>query len=161
MISIIEQAIHLETTAEAHYREAAQETTDASAGKILELLANEEGEHAKILRGMMGVASLEDSDVIKNAKAWVRGVVEGGLPAISADANLIDVLRQAMDIEQMTEVFYREQAATAQDTVVKDLFEKLADIEKKHFLFVGSLVEHFDRPNEWIESAEFGLRDEY
>jgi len=135
MVSIIEQAIHLETTAEAHYREAAQKTSDASASKILELLANEEGEHAKILRGMMDVARLEDCDVIERATA--------------------------MDIEQMTEVFYREQATTTQDTVMKDLFEKLADIEKKHFLFVGSLVEYFDRPNEWIENAEFGLRDEY
>jgi len=161
MISIIEQAIHLETTAESHYREAARKTSDNSAGKILELLADEEGEHAKILRGMMDFANLEGFNVLENAKTWVRGVVEGGLLSISPDIDLLDALRQAMDIEQMTEVFYREQATTAQDTVVKDLFEKLADIEKKHFLFVGSLVEHFDRPNEWIESAEFGLRDEY
>ena len=161
MISIIEQAIHLEVTAEANYREAAQKTTDASACKILELLADEESEHAKILRGMSDVANLEGSDVLEKARTWVRGVVEGGLLAISSDVDLLAVLRRAMDIEQMTEAFYREQGSETEDADISGLFGKLADIEKAHFLFVGSLVEYFDRPNEWIENAEFGLRDEY
>ncbi|MFC2078357.1 ferritin family protein [Candidatus Bipolaricaulota bacterium] len=161
MASIIEQAIHLEATAEANYREAAERTSDSSAGAVLELLADEEAEHAKTLRGMSDVANLGRSDVLGRAKTWVRGVVEGGLPAISSDAGIVTVLRRAMDIEQMTESFYRENAATAEDAAVIDLFTVLADIEKTHFLLVGSLLEYFDRPNEWIESAEFGLRDEY
>ena len=161
MTSVIEQAIHLETTAEANYREAARKTTDPSAGKILELLADEESEHAKILRGMHGVGNLEDSNVVDKAMTWVRGVVEGGLLAISSDVDLLDVLRRAMDIEQMTEAFYRESGSKAEDEDIESLFGRLADIEKAHFLFVGSLVEYFDRPNEWIENAEFGLRDEY
>ena len=161
MTSVIEQAIHLETTAEANYREAAEKTSDPSAGKILELLADEESEHAKILRGMNNVRNLEDSDVVEKAKTWVRGVVEGGLQTISPDVDLLEVLRRAMDIEQMTEAFYREQGSEAEDEDIESLFGRLADIEKVHFLFVGSLVEYFDRPNEWIENAEFGLRDEY
>jgi len=161
MISIIAQAIYLETATETNYREAAQKTTDPSAGKILKLLADEESEHAKILRGMSDVANLEGSNVLEKAKTWVRGVVEGGLPTISSDVDLLDVLRRAMDIEQMTETFYREQGNETEDADIGGLFGRLADIEKAHFLFVGSLVEYFDRPNEWIESAEFGLRDEY
>lgn len=161
MTSIIEQAIQLETKAEANYREAARKTTDPSAGKILELLAAEESEHAEILRGMSGVENLEDSNVVEKAKMWVRGVVEGGLLTISSDADLLDVLRRAMDIEQMTEAFYREQGSETEDADISGLFGRLAAIEKAHFQFVGSLVEYFDRPNEWIENAEFGLRDEY
>lgn len=161
MISIIDQAIHLETTAEANYREAAQKTNDSSASKILELLADEEAEHANTLRGMSAVTNLESSNVIEKAKTWVRGVVEGGLQSISSDEGLPSVLRRAMDLEQMTEAFYREQATTAKDAAVVALFETLANVEREHFLFVGSLVEYFDRPSEWIENAEFGLRDEY
>ena len=161
MTSVIEQAIHLETTAEANYREAALKTSDPSAGKILGLLADEESEHANTLRGMSNVADLEDSDVVEKAKTWVRGVVEGGLATISFDLDLLEVLRRAMDIEQTTEAFYREQGSEAKDEDIRDLFGRLADIEKAHFLFVGSLIEYFDRPNEWIENAEFGQRDEY
>jgi len=161
MPSVIEQAIHLETTAEANYREAARKTTDPSAGKILEILADEESEHVKTLREMSNVTDLEDSDVVEKAKTWVRGVVEGGVPTISSDVDLLEVLRRAMNIEQTTEAFYREQASEAEDEDMKSLFGRLADIEKEHFIFVGSLVEYFDRPNEWIENSEFGLRDEY
>ena len=161
MTSVIKQAIHLETTAEANYREAARKTSDPSAGKILELLADEESEHAKILRGMSDVADLENSNVVDKATTWIRGVIEGGLPTISSDVDLLEVLRRAMGIEQMTEAFYREQGSEAEDEDIESLFGRLADIEKAHFLFVGSLVEYFDRPNEWIENAEFGLRDEY
>jgi rubrerythrin len=161
MKSIIEQAIHLETTAQANYRQAARQTTDPSAAKILEMLADEEAQHAKTLRGMENVAQLEHSQLLQQAKSWVRGVVEGGLPAISPDADLLAVLRRAMDIEQMTEGFYREHAATSDDASVAKLFTTLADIEKRHFLLVGSLVEYYDRPNEWVESAEFGLRNDY
>ncbi|MCK5586308.1 hypothetical protein KAJ02_09575, partial [Candidatus Bipolaricaulota bacterium] len=81
--------------------------------------------------------------------------------AISSDADLLAVLRRATTIEQRTEAFYREHAATAEDASVVSLFTTLANIEKSHFLLVGSLVEYFDRPNEWVESAEFGLRNDY
>ena len=161
MTSILEQAIHLETTAETNYREASQKTSDASAGAILEFLADEEAQHAKVLRGMKGAADLENSHLLEKARSWVRGIVEGDLSVISSDAGLLVVLRRAMDIEQVTESFYREHATAAKDAAVVNLFTTLADIEKGHFLLIGSLVEYFDRPNEWIESAEFGLRDEY
>ena len=162
MTSIIEQAIHLETTAETTYREASQATSDSSAGRILGFLADEESHHANALREMNDVADLENSGLLlSEAKTWIHGVVEGGGQVISPDADLLAVLRRAMDIEQMTESFYRKHAISAEDNAVVSLFTKLADIEKKHFLLVGSLVEYFDRPNEWIESAEFGLRNEY
>ena len=161
MTSIIEQAIHLETKAEANYREAAQKTSDSSAREILELLADEEALHAKILRGMKDVGDLRSSHLLEKASTWVRGVVEGGLSAISFDACLLAVLRRAMDIEQTTESFYRDRATEAKHASTVELFTRLADIERGHFLLIGSLVEYFDRPNEWIESAEFGLRDEY
>jgi rubrerythrin len=161
MTSIIQQAIHLENTAETHYREAAKRTSDSSAAHILRLLADEEARHAGVLRGMNHVTHLKQSRLLDQAATWIHGVVEGGLPAISSDADLVEVLRRAMDIEQMTESFYREHAAAAEDHAIADLFEALGDIEKGHFLLVGSLVEYFSRPSEWVESAEFGLRSEY
>jgi len=161
METIIEQAIHLETTAEANYREAARSTSDPGAAKILDLLADEESEHAKVLRGMSEPSTLDDHDVLGRAKAWVQGAVEGGQTAISSDAGLLDVLRRAMDIERRTETFYREQSRDISDETASGLFSHLADIEHVHFDFVSSLIEYFDRPNEWIEDAEFGLRAEY
>ena len=150
MKTVIEQAIHLETTAEANYREAARSTNDPGAAKILDLLADEEADHARVLRGMSEPSTLHDHDVLGKAKAWIRGTVEGGKAAISSDAGLLDVLRRAMDIERRTETFYREQSHDIADETASALFSHLADIERAHFEFVSSLIEYFDRPNEWI-----------
>lgn len=161
MTAIIEQAIQLEEKAGANYQAAAKATSDLSAAKILEFLADEEESHAKSLRAMSDSPASEGIDLIQAAKDWIRGVVEGGAAAISPDAELLAVLRRALAIEQQTESFYREQSVAAEDNAVVKLFTRLADAEKKHFLLVSSLVEYFDRPNEWVESAEFGTRDEY
>ena len=71
------------------------------------------------------------------------------------------MLRGAMEIERTTETFYRDHRRQTEDPAAQTLFSRLAEVERAHFLFVSSLVTYFDRPAEWIESAEFGLRDEY
>ena len=84
-----------------------------------------------------------------------------GKNMISSDGTLREILQKAMEIEQATKRFYEEKAISADDDKVKDLFTKLARQETSHYLLVSSLAEYFDRPAEWVESAEFGLRPEY
>ena len=160
-MGLIDEAIALEERAETNYRSAAETTTDPSAAKILGLLADEEANHANALR-IMNVGSIGSSgSLIEAARDWIGGVVEGGAGAVSADAGLREVLQCAMEIERATETFYREKGKASDDRAVQELFARLAATENTHFLFVSSLAEYFDRPNEWVESAEFGLRPEY
>ena len=160
-VGLIDEAIALEERAETNYRGAAETTSDPNAAKILALLADEEARHADVLRTMNAGSLQADSSLIGAAKDWIGGNIEGGVGSISTDAALLEVLRQAVEIERATETFYREQGALSEEKEIRTLFNRLAAIEKGHFLFVGSLVEYYDRPNEWVESAEFGLRDEY
>ena len=160
-MGLIDEAIALEERAESNYRSAAETTTDPSAAKILGMLAEEEAQHADALR-TMNVGSVQATEsLIEAAKDWVGGGIEGGVGSISSDAGLLDMLRRASDIEQATEAFYRERAGSSDDPQIRALFERLAGIEKGHYLFVSSLVEYYDRPEEWVESAEFGLRPNY
>lgn len=161
MSSMIEQAIQLEVRAEANYRQGVERTNDASAAKILQLLADEEKEHARILSTLSDPGVAPPSTLLDAAKQWIRGTVEGGLPSLSPDTGLLDVLRRALDIERATETFYREQGSRSSDAATQQLFEKLAGLEHTHYAFISSLIEYYDRPSEWIENAEFGLRDEY
>jgi rubrerythrin len=161
MTSIIEQAIGLEAQAEGTYRDAAKATSDPSAGKILGLLADEEARHARMLRQRDDVRELEGSDLLDEARGWIQGIVEGGASSISSDLDLLAVLRRALEMERATEAFYRKHSNDAGDPPVSKLFSTLADIEKTHFLLVGNWIEYFNRPSEWVESAEFGQRVEY
>ena len=161
MVGLIDEAIALEERAETNYRGAAETTSDPSAAKVLVMLADEEAGHADALRTMNVGTVQARTSLIDAAQDWIGGVIEGGAGSITTDAALLPVLRSAMEIERATEAFYREQAEAAASREIRVLFERLAGIEKGHYMLVSSLVEYYDRPNEWLESAEFGLREEY
>ena len=160
-MGLIDEAIALEERAETNYRSAAETTKDVGAKKILELLADEEARHANVLRTMNAGTLQSDSSLIEAARDWIGGVIEGGAAHLSTDDGLREILQRALEIERATEVFYRERGEVSENAEIVALFARLAGIEKVHYLFVSSLVKYYDRPIEWVESAEFGLRSEY
>jgi len=162
-MTIIDDAIGLEERSLAYYKEAAGRVTDPSGKKILELLAKEEKRHIALLSEMKqgGYGPLEGSFLIAEVRGLVEGAVKEGRDAIFTDVSLREILQKAMEIEQATRRFYKEKCTTAPDEKQKELFKILAEQETGHYLMVSSLAEYFDRPAEWVESAEFGLRPEY
>lgn len=160
-MGVIHDAVHLEEKAERSYRDAARRTQDQQARRLFDLFADAEAAHAAVLREFGHAEDLAGPDLLTAAAEWVRGAVEGGASALSADARLLDILRHAMDIERETETFYRHHADHASDVRVGEVLGQLAKIERGHYELLSSLVEYYNRPNEWVESAEFGLRPEY
>jgi len=168
-MTILEQAIALEERAETYYRSSKEGIEDPGALAILDLLAAEEHTHADALRAMepveQGAATpLQDTAVnlLEEVKTVVSGKVEGGRNTLFADRSMLGILRGAMEIEQVTQAFYRDHAVKADDDAMRKLFTDLAEREQEHYLTVSSLAEYFDRPQAWVEAAEFGLRpDDY
>jgi rubrerythrin len=162
-VTIIDDAITLEERARSYYADAAERVTDPSGKRILDLLAKEEERHAQVLEKMRAgdYEELGSSSLISEVKGLVEGAVKEGKDAISSDHSLHEMLQKAMEIEQATKSFYEEKGSTATDPKEKELFGLLSEQELGHYLLVSGLVEYFDRPAEWIESAEFGLRPEY
>jgi rubrerythrin len=162
-MAVLDDAIRLEERACAYYEEAQHRVTDPSAKKILDLLAEEEKGHATALAEMKRgtYSALGASLLPKQVFGLVEGAVKKGKNTISTDASMKEILQKAMEIEQATRKFYEENAASADNDRIKDLFTTLAKQELGHYLIVSSLSEYFDRPAEWVESAEFGLRPEY
>jgi len=160
-MGVIDDAVRLEEQAERNYRQAADRAQNPSATKLLVLLADAEAGHAMALRRLDAAKDLEGPDLVAAASAWVRGAVEGGANTLSRDGGLLDLLRRAMDLERQTEAFYREHAKGADDARIARILGELAQVEHGHYALVSSLVEYYNRPNEWVESAEFGLRPDY
>ena len=160
-MGVIDDAVRLEEKAEKNYRQAADRAQNPSATKLLVLLADAEAGHAMVLRHLDAAKDLKGPDLVAAASAWVRGAVEGGANTLSRDGGLLDLLRRGMDLERQTEAFYREHAEGADDVRVARLLGELAQVEHSHYVLVSSLVEYYNRPNEWVESAEFGLRPDY
>ncbi len=159
-MGVIHAAVHLEEKAERIYREAAQHA-EGGAKILLELLADAEAGHAAALREWSDVRDLKRPDLRAAAGAWIRGAIEGGAHSLSTDPQLLATLRRAMDLEHETQTFYHHHAERATDVKGAALLEELAKIEGGHYALLSSLVEYYNRPNEWVESAEFGLRPDY
>lgn len=51
--------------------------------------------------------------------------------------------------------------ADATEEQLKTVFQYLEGQEKKHCIILEELVKLVTRPKEWVESAEFGVREEY
>ncbi len=160
---IIDSAIEMEKQTRAYYEEAAGRVNDPSGKKMLELLAKEEKKHSQVLVEMRdgNYGNLAASSLIDEVRNLVTEGIGTGRNLISTDISLRGILQKAMEIEQAMLRFYEDKAAIADDAEVKNLFAKLAEQEKEHYLLISSLSEYFDRPAEWVESAEFGLRPEY
>jgi rubrerythrin len=72
-----------------------------------------------------------------------------------------ELYASAQEIEHKSEAFYRDQAEKIQDPALKLQILQVADEEHKHMLLMIDLVEYANRPNDWVEHAMFGLREEY
>jgi len=56
---------------------------------------------------------------------------------------------------------YQKYSLESTDKESKKLYESLMKQEEVHYEIIDQLVSLISRPEEWVESAEFGLREEY
>ena len=80
---------------------------------------------------------------------------------IKAIANQLDVYRLALKKEEESINLYQKNLSEATDEDTKRLFEYLIKQEKDHYAVIDQLVLLVNHSEEWVEAAEFGLREEY
>jgi rubrerythrin len=57
--------------------------------------------------------------------------------------------------------FYTEKAEETDNPDVEKSFKRLAEEEKKHERIIDNIIEMVNRPNTWLEDAEWNHMDEY
>jgi rubrerythrin len=150
----------MEQDAERFYREMASQSRTPGIVRILTMLAEDEARHYQIVRRMAGNASSEmaQSTILADAKAVFSQL--RGTP-FDLDVSQVDVYRQAQDKEQRAHEFYQAKADETDDPTSSALLLKLADEEKRHYFLLDHVVEFVNRPQTWLEDAEFNHLDEY
>ena len=69
-------------------------------------------------------------------------------------------MEQILEIEHKSEDFYREHARE-QEKLIRDQMELIADEEQKHAIIIHNLIRMIERPDTWVEDAEFNNLEEY
>lgn len=104
--------------------------------------------------------SLNEDDSIKNIKSVFNGLKDFEASTIRS-ATQLDVYRLAVEIEEKSIDLYKDMLKASDNDKDKELFEFLLREERKHLTLFDELVKMLTRPEEWVESAEFGLREDY
>jgi hypothetical protein len=126
------------------------------------MLAKDEGYHAAILQKKLDGSSyeLKNNDTITESKGIFNGI--GNFKnEIRSIPNQLDLYREALEKEKQSIKLYEDLFNHATDDNEKELAVFLIQQERDHLAILQELVLLVNRPNEWVESAEFGIREEY
>ena len=159
-MNVYEFAMEMEQDAARFYRDMAPRSKNPGILRILTMLAEDETRHYQIVRQMAENANPEmaQSTILADAKtvfAQLRGT------PFDLDVSQVDVYRQARDKEQRAHEFYQEKADEVDDPTSSALLLKLADEERRHYFLLDHVIDFLDRPQTWLEDAEFNHLDEY
>lgn len=163
-MNVFDYAIKMEKDGEAYYRKLARNAPSKAFAAIFILLAEEEVKHRQVLerirkdrRPEMKAGRLRKS--VRNIFArLIRQNVK-----LQTEKSAISLYRKARDIEQDSRDFYLDKAREIDTVAGRELFYRIADEERLHYLMLESLIEFVMRPHpgRWLENAEWYHLDEY
>ncbi len=161
-MNILHYAQQMEKDGEKYYRELAEKCGNKGLRTILLGMADDEVKHCRIFEEM---EAQSDPDMVsteilvsaKNIFQQMRG--EGG--EFAPDCDQVDAYRKAREIELKSEAFYREKAEEVESPAHKELFNRIADEEKKHAFLLENVIHFVTRPDTWMENAEFHHLEDY
>lgn len=161
-MNILEFAINMELEGEKYYLEQAEFNKDNGLSVVFSFLAEDERRHAELLRNKSKNAAyvLEDSEALSELNNVFKGL-ENFQDQIKEIPQQIDAYRKALETEQESIDLYKKLLEEETDNQGKELFRYLIKQEHDHYTTLEELVSMLSKSEEWVESAEFGLRSDY
>lgn len=161
-MNTLEFAIGMEVEGQKYYLEQSEKNTDNELYQIFQLLAASEKEHAELLKNRQMQKEIEYKN--NNTLSDIRGVFAGMqnfTGKLEQTTKQIDAYRLALTMEEKSISLYFNMLSQANNQQDKELFLFLLQQEKEHRNLFEDLVILLLRPEEWVENAEFGVREEY
>jgi rubrerythrin len=155
----LEFAIAMEKDGEKYYTEQAEIYKASSLHRVFLNLAKDEHNHAEILENRFNRKAYDLTESTINTNLFTDiGVFRS---EIRSNPTQLDVYQVVLDRERASIDLYAKMHFEAKDEKDKVLYEFLVLQETKHHLLFDELVKIVSRPEEWVEDAEFGVREEY
>ena len=154
-------AMQFEKDGEIFYRNLAEKQTQSGIRNICLMLADAERAHYHIIEQLSRNADIELYETqllseVKNIFAQINAS-----DVAQSDLSTLDMYRTALDLEKESMDFYLDLAQKENDAGRKEIFGVLAEEEKKHIFLLDNLIEFVNRPQTWLENAEWNHLDEY
>jgi rubrerythrin len=164
-MNIFEYAMKMEQDGRQYYLDMAEQTDSAQLKGILQQLADDELKHYNIFKAMKEGRTTEYKDTEKTTilssvkNVFERLKSEGDGFSFSPDTR--GVWEKAQQVEKDSEDFYREKAEEVGDDSQKHILNRIADEEHKHWVTIENVIRFLDRPQQWLEDAEWNHLEDY
>ncbi|UCC44836.1 MAG: ferritin family protein [Candidatus Zixiibacteriota bacterium] len=164
-MNIFEFAMKMELDGKQYYEESAAKVNSPELKRILMELASDEQKHYTIFRALRDGMPVEYDEARKTkVLSEIKNVFET-LKARGGDFSFPDEAKEiwihAQKIEKDSETFYREQAGEVTDSKQANILNRIADEEHKHWVTMENVINFLDRPNHWLEDAEWSNLEDY
>ena len=160
-MNTLDYAIEMEIDGEKFYSEQAILNENNSVKTVCLLLAKDEELHAQILQNKMHELEykLADTESYAKIKSIFRDA-DNFKSEIRDKPTQLEFYRTALEKEKQSIDLYTDLLEKAADMKESDLFKYLIEQETLHFSLLDEMVTMLRHAEEWVESAEFGLRTE-
>jgi rubrerythrin len=164
-MNIFEFAMKMELDGKQYYEESAAKINSPELKRILLELAGDEEKHYTIFRALRDGLPVDYAEAKKTKiLSEIKNVFED-LKSQNKDFTFPDGAKDiwihAQKIEKDSESFYREKAGEVNDQHQQNILTRIADEEQKHWITMEHVIKFLDRPNHWLEDAEWSNLEDY
>ena len=163
-MNAFEHAMKMEQDGRAFYLEHAEKTDNPALRRVLTELADDELKHFNLFKAMHDKSKAEYKEsekttIVKTVKNIFEEMKsQNGDFAFPPDAR--QIWEVAREIEKKSEDFYREKAAEMSDQSQKQIWNRIADEEHRHWNTIEQVIQFLDRPKQWLADAEWNSLEE-
>lgn len=161
-MDIFEFALEKEKLAHETYKKLAEQATSNSLKGILTLLADEELKHVDMVRALQQNQPVEmaQTELLGEAKKIFEKIQKGG-ETFNFNVTESELYSKAKQVEMEARDYYKAKADETEDATIQGILLKLAAEEQKHYILVDNLCRFVERPQSYLEDAEFTHLDNY
>ncbi|MDD3867962.1 MAG: rubrerythrin [Clostridia bacterium] len=160
-MSLIQFAIKMEKDGEAYYEKQVEQFKGQPIARVFGFLAEAERKHAALLASCDAGQPVEYEDPALNKARHVFSDLKNYRVDETAAPRQLEVYRYAMEIEQKSIDLYRKLRTDSGQDAQRELLDFLVEQEEDHYALFEQLTELVERPEAWVEDAEFGQREDY
>jgi rubrerythrin len=161
-MDILGFALQFELDGEKFYRESAAKAGDKNIANILLLLAKEEQKHYRMIKDLRdGLDKRPASMFISEINNIFTEMTRKNVTFVEQNDTITRIFEKALDIEQQSITYYEKKAGEIDNPKAKELLLILKKQEEAHYSLISSMIEYYERPQLWLENAEFSHLDDY
>ncbi|BER92306.1 ferritin family protein [Thermatribacter velox] len=162
---LLQRALKMEEDGRNFYLEGAGRVKNQLAKEVLNHLADDELDHIeRIKEGYERItknepfATKEIQGLKRSSREYFENIFteaqKKSQELIKHEAEELDILKTALDLESKSHQFYSEQIGEQSDEQVKQFLDFLASEEYRHYNLIFNTIQYITNPTDWYYQEE-------